>query len=100
VRRRHPHLDDAPRLVPALRRRSAAAAVPEPVTRRPAIDAATLARLPLGAIDRVTFYKRDEITTDLICCDVEADGQAWFFHEEVEGWDLLMTHLERLPGIL
>jgi hypothetical protein len=27
--------------------------------------------LPLGQIESVTFYKRDEITTDLICCDVQ-----------------------------
>lgn len=35
-----------------------------------AIDAELLARLPLTQIDKVTFYKRDEVTTDLICCDV------------------------------
>ncbi|HYI39212.1 MAG TPA: hypothetical protein VE053_02715 [Allosphingosinicella sp.] len=62
------------------------------------IDAATLDRLPLARIDSVTFFKRDELTTDLICCEVGVDGWTWFFHEEVEGWDLLLRHLERLPG--
>ena len=37
-------------------------------------------------------------TTDLICCDVEACGQTWFFHEEAEGWDELLRYLERLPS--
>jgi hypothetical protein len=61
------------------------------------IDPATLDRLPLEGIDKVTFYKRDELTTDLICCDVEIGGQTWFFHEEVQGWDLLLGHVGQLP---
>ena len=61
------------------------------------IDANLLHRLPLKDIANVTFYKRDEITTDLICCDVAADGEAWTFHEEVVGWDLLLQHLYKLP---
>ncbi len=55
-------------------------------------------RLPLSAIDKVTFYKRDELTTDLICCEVEANGETWFFHEEAEGWETLISYLEKLPG--
>jgi len=62
------------------------------------IDHATLERLPLAEIHTVTFYKRDELTTDLICCDVEVGGQSWFFHEEAVGWDLLLAHLGMLPG--
>lgn len=62
------------------------------------VDSATIDRLALQRIDSVTFYKRDELTTDLICCDVEIDGMTWFFHEEAEGWALLLRHLERLPG--
>jgi hypothetical protein len=57
------------------------------------IDAGTLEQLPLAGIDRVMFYKRDEITTDLICCDVAVDGTVWTFHEELGGWDLLLQHL-------
>ena len=54
-------------------------------------------RLPLSAIDRVTFFKLDQFTTDLICCEVEAEGQTWFFHEEAEGWEGLVRYLETLP---
>ncbi|WP_426264213.1 hypothetical protein [Sphingomonas sp. PWP1-2] len=42
----------------------------------------TLALMPAD-IARVIFYKRDELTTDLICCDIEALGQTWIFHEEM-----------------
>ena len=62
------------------------------------INSDVLTQLPLGKIDNVTFYKRDEVTTDLICCDVEAGDSVWSFHEELDGWDLLLAHLERLPG--
>ena len=55
-------------------------------------------RLPLAAIERVTFFKRDELSTDLICCEVELGGQVWFFHEEAEGWERLVRYLEKLPG--
>lgn len=57
-----------------------------------------IARLPLSGVDAVIFYKRDEITTDLICCDVEAGGQIWTFHEAARGWDALIAHLSGLPG--
>ena len=62
------------------------------------IDASTLAQLPLGAIDKVTFFKRDELVTDLICWEVESGGTTRFFHEELTGWELLLRHLEGLPG--
>lgn len=55
-------------------------------------------QLPLAEIQKVTFYKRDELTTDLICCDVEARGQTWFFHEDAEGWDEFLRYLDGLPG--
>jgi len=54
--------------------------------------------LSLSSIDKVTFTKRDEITTDLICCEVEAADQIWTFHEEMPGWDALIAHLTGLPG--
>ena len=56
-----------------------------------------LAQLPLPDITKVTFYKRDEITTDLICCDVALGEPVWTFHEELVGWDLLIDHLQQLP---
>ncbi|VWX48339.1 hypothetical protein [Novosphingobium sp. 9U] len=62
------------------------------------ITPAILRQLPLPEISAVTFYKRDEITTDLICCDVQVAGQVWSFHEEVTGWLDLMSHLSALPS--
>jgi len=63
-----------------------------------AIEPGLLDQLPLREIEAVTFYKRDELTTDLICCDVQVGGETFFFHEEAEGWDMLIKHLEQLPG--
>lgn len=40
----------------------------------------------------MTFFKRDELTTDLICCDIEGRERGWFFHEEAEGWGNLLRH--------
>lgn len=64
------------------------------MTNSPAI----LDQLPLSEINAVVFYKRDEITTDLICCDVEMQGRVWTFHEEEAGWQKLTAHLSTLPG--
>lgn len=63
-----------------------------------AIDDNLLAQIPLTDIAKVTFYKRDEITSDLICCNVAAAGSAWAFNEEQEGWDMLLQHLYKLPN--
>ena len=62
------------------------------------INAELLLLISLPDIRRVAFYKRDELTTDLICCEVEVGGEVWVFHEEMTGWNLLLRHLERLPG--
>jgi hypothetical protein len=63
------------------------------------INTDLLERLPLAEIGTVVFYKRNEVTTDLICCDVRmASGEVWTFHEELVGWSLLVQHLEGLPG--
>jgi hypothetical protein len=64
------------------------------------ITADILAQLKLSEIDSVIFYKRDALTTDLICCDVEVHGQVWTFHEETIGWNDLTAHLSGLPGIV
>ncbi|MEQ6333060.1 hypothetical protein [Sphingobium sp. MK2] len=61
------------------------------------ITPSILAQLPLPDIDAVVFYKRDEIITDLICCDVKAAGRVWTFHEEEKGWEDLITYLAVLP---
>ena len=62
------------------------------------IDAKLLARLPLADIGKVTFHKRDEITTDLICCNVVVGEKVWTFHEELVGWEMLIEHLRGLPS--
>ena len=62
------------------------------------IDQSIIEQLPLDQIDRVTFYKRDELATDLIYCDVDVAGQRWLFHEELPGWEMLLPHLHQLPG--
>lgn len=62
------------------------------------IEEAILAQLPLPSLDEVTFYKRDEVTSDLICCEVLIGDKVWTFHEELVGWDALIDHLQRLPG--
>jgi hypothetical protein len=67
-------------------------------SRRDRIPSDIREQLPLTDIQKVTFYKRDELTTELICCDVQARGQTWFFHEHAEGWDELVRYLERLPS--
>ena len=61
------------------------------------IGRSELAQLPVEAIDKVTFYMRDEITTDLICCEVKVGDRFWTFHEELAGWDALIEHLAKLP---
>jgi len=57
-----------------------------------------LCDIPLANIDRVTFFKRDEITTDLICCEIVSSGQVQTFHEEMPVWDALMAHLAGLAS--
>lgn len=57
-----------------------------------------LETLPLSSIDTVTFYKRDEIATDLICCEVATSEKRWTFHEDMPGWDALIAHLAGLSG--
>jgi hypothetical protein len=53
-------------------------------------------------IRKVTFYKRDELTTDLIRCDVEVDDggetQVWYNHEETDTWNEWIEALAKLPG--
>ena len=57
-----------------------------------------VAQLPLAQVTTVTFFKRDEITSDLICCEVVVADKTWTFHEEADGWGLLIDHLQNLPG--
>lgn len=68
------------------------------MARKHVITSEALAQLRLDDIRTVTFYKHDELTTDLICCEIEGEGGTNFFHEEMEGWDGLLRRLEELPG--
>ena len=56
----------------------------------------------LANVRRVAFYKRDELTTDLICCDVEVDADhgplTWFYHEEGPDWQSWLDDLSSLVG--
>lgn len=60
--------------------------------------------LPFGLADvrRIAFYKRDEIATDLLCCDVEVDDpsgrRTWFNHEESDEWAAWLAEFETLPN--
>ena len=57
---------------------------------------------PAIALDKVTkvqLYKRDQVTTDLICCELTLDGGgALFLHEDMYGWDDQLGRLATLPG--
>ena len=57
----------------------------------------------LADVRQVEFYKRDELTTDLICCEIMLLGdvdppQVIFAHEEMPHWDELIQRLEFLGG--
>lgn len=52
----------------------------------------------LADVSRVEFYKRDELTTDLICCDVTVGETVYFLHEEAPGWDEAIDAFHALPG--
>jgi hypothetical protein len=52
-------------------------------------------RLP--DVRRVEFYKRDELTTDLICCEVTVGDVVHFSHEEASDWGELVEALQALP---
>ena len=57
-------------------------------------------RVELTEIQRVVMYKRDEWTTDLVCCEVwlSATEEGVTPHEEMTGFDDAMSLLETLPG--
>lgn len=49
-------------------------------------------------IEKVVFFKRDELTTDLICCEITQHGQPFHFHEDWAGWNGLIDALKGLDG--
>lgn len=56
----------------------------------------------LDEVRAIVAYKLDELTTDLVCCDIvtgAADGeQIRTIHEELLGFDAAMKTFEALPG--
>jgi len=56
----------------------------------------------LDEVSAVVVYKIDELTTDLICCDIVTSSgegeQIRTIHEELPGFENLMARLEALPG--
>jgi allophanate hydrolase subunit 2 len=55
---------------------------------------------PLSDVNRVIFFKRDELTSDLICCEFSANGCHWTYHEETDEWKALVNELNALPGFM
>ena len=53
-------------------------------------------------VSAIIAYKLDELTTDLVCCDIVTgsdDGeQIRTIHEELPGFDAVMARFEALPG--
>jgi len=58
----------------------------------------SIPEIAMETVERVEFFKRDEFTTDLICCEVVAAGQTHVVHEEWSGWPDLIVKLGRLDG--
>ena len=55
--------------------------------------------IPLGDVERVEFFKRNELTTDLICCTIVfGDGGKLFLHEEMPDWQNKIESLAELDG--
>lgn len=58
--------------------------------------------MSLDEVRVIVAYKLDELTADLICCDIvtgAADGeQIRAIHEELLGFDAAMKAFEALPG--
>ncbi len=52
----------------------------------------------LNSIDRIKFFKRDEITTDLIFCEITSGTDCYFFHEEMDGWNKVISDFECLSA--
>lgn len=51
-------------------------------------------------IVRVTALKWDEITTDLLCVEIQlANGEGVELHEELVGFEAWLMRLDALPGV-
>jgi hypothetical protein len=56
----------------------------------------------LDEVSAIVTYKIDELTTDLVCCDIVTglgDGeQRRTIHEQIRGFGTVMARFEALPG--
>jgi hypothetical protein len=56
----------------------------------------------LDEVNAIVAYKIDELTTDLVCCDIvtgSGDGeQIRTIHEEIPGFETVMARFQALPG--
>lgn len=57
----------------------------------------------LSSVGRVEFFKRGEVTTNLICCEIALTGKTdagdvIFAHEDMPHWEELIRKLEFLGG--
>ncbi len=50
----------------------------------------------MDEITEVVFYKKDLMTTDLICVEIHSGENFTFYHEEWDGWRELIDQLEEL----
>ncbi|MEM6858079.1 MAG: hypothetical protein AAF559_09415 [Pseudomonadota bacterium] len=58
-----------------------------------------MSALSLDAVERVEFFKRDRITTDLICCEITCrDGRFLEWDEDMSDWRGIIALLEELSG--
>ncbi|MEB3415500.1 hypothetical protein VCJ71_05425 [Alteriqipengyuania sp. WL0013] len=51
-----------------------------------------------GRILKVQFFKRDELTSDLVCCDIETEAGLFFCHEEAPEWSEVLALVATLEG--
>lgn len=53
-------------------------------------------------VNQIVFFKRDELTTDLICCEItintERSSVICFVHEESDEWERILLEMEQLKG--
>lgn len=56
--------------------------------------------IPEHLIDRVSFFRREDVRTDPYCCEVLSRGITFFAYQEDEAWPLLMQRLGDLPGFM
>jgi hypothetical protein len=49
---------------------------------------------------RATAFKRDELTTDLLCVEIEvANGRSIELHEDLGGFEEWLGRVDSLPGV-